>query len=328
MSKQRHLTIARLKEILRRQDPPKWGPDYEPAIRATREEAPPSSRPAMAWSTKFQRHCHVLSAGELTVLFIALNHPSLFELQEQRMLCTEPRPHPLVSHPLAIGMNLPELRGTVDVAQRLDFLRLHPRVFVTDPGSQAKLPVPFPWIGDFLLFLSDAGGPYCVNWTVKNTEDDFNHSFRKDRPVRDPKGDELEARARHAIEDIYYQDAGIRTVRITLRDVPKTLQINLRNLFTWHAREITVPDEVKAEIVERLRASIQTGQAPLEILLSIRQRHGHELHDLKAVFFQAVWNRLIRVDLINEPILVDRPLKPETTDIIVLFAHWFTRGEV
>ena len=48
MPKAFKLILARLYEILRRQDPPQWGKQYDPAIRATREEAPSTgrSRPA------------------------------------------------------------------------------------------------------------------------------------------------------------------------------------------------------------------------------------------------------------------------------------------
>ena len=35
MPKAIKLTLARLKEILRRQDPPQWGKQYDPAIRTS-----------------------------------------------------------------------------------------------------------------------------------------------------------------------------------------------------------------------------------------------------------------------------------------------------
>ena len=50
MGKEIYPKLSRLNEILRRQDPPAWGPTYDPAIRAIREEAPPRSRPAQVWS--------------------------------------------------------------------------------------------------------------------------------------------------------------------------------------------------------------------------------------------------------------------------------------
>ena len=68
MPKTFKLTLARLYEILRRQDPPQWGKQYDPAIRATREEAPSRSRPAQVWSERLERYCHTLSLVEQKVL--------------------------------------------------------------------------------------------------------------------------------------------------------------------------------------------------------------------------------------------------------------------
>jgi len=64
MAKYKHKTLARLKELQRRQDPPKWGRDYEPAIRATREEAPARSRFLQIWFEKLKRYVHALSSVE------------------------------------------------------------------------------------------------------------------------------------------------------------------------------------------------------------------------------------------------------------------------
>lgn len=61
MPKPKHLGLPRLKEILRRQDPPKYAKDYDPAIRAIREEGPERSRPAQVWSELLGRYCHALS---------------------------------------------------------------------------------------------------------------------------------------------------------------------------------------------------------------------------------------------------------------------------
>lgn len=135
MPKAIKLTLARLKEILRRQDPPQWGKQYDPAIRATREEAPSRSRPAQVWSERLDRYCHTLSLVEQKVLLLALFNPQLFELQEQRMLATETRPHPLAGHSLATGLELPGLRGTIDVCERLDMIDRLPWIFIDHPDG-------------------------------------------------------------------------------------------------------------------------------------------------------------------------------------------------
>lgn len=122
---QRRMTLARLRQIMRRQDPPAWGAAYQPGIFATRDEAPSISRAVQLWSEKLQRYVHGLSGPEQAALILALHHPQLFELQEQRMLPMEKRPHPLTGHPRATGMSLPDMRGTIAVAEHLDLLKLH-----------------------------------------------------------------------------------------------------------------------------------------------------------------------------------------------------------
>ena len=325
MGKRAYPNLARLREILRRQDPPAWSPDYEPAIKAVREEAPPRSRPAQVLSAKLNRYCHVLSSVELSVLFIALCHPDLIELHEQRMLSMEPCLHPLSGHPLSIGLDLPRLEGTISVAQRLDYLNLHPKVYLSDPKTNSKTPVPFPWTGDFLLFLVDKNGPYCLNWTVKGVSEDFNRSFGNGHPIKNQKQDAANVRARHAIEELYYLDAGIRTIRIVERDLPVNLIRNLRTLVLLHERPVDLPAEVRIELIERLRASVQTGRPPLEILLSLRHRFYIDLYSLKVAFYQAIWTRELRVDLFSNPIFISCPLMPEKKDVLVRFAHWFSR---
>lgn len=206
MAKPMHLSLARLKEVLRRQDPPLWGQNYDPAIRATREEAPSRSRFAQVWSQRLGRYCHTLSSVEQDALLLVLFHPALFELHEQRILFTEPRPHPLSGHPFATGVDLPPLRGTIDVCQRLDMIKRHLWINVDHPDGSGRVPVPVPFIGDFLLFLQDQEGPYCVNWTIKESSDDFEKRPVRDRPSRNPQADCMAERSRHAIEALYYAD--------------------------------------------------------------------------------------------------------------------------
>ena len=168
MSKLTRPSPYRLAQIIQRQDPPGFGANYVPAIKASREEAPPRSRPAWVWWERVGRDLSTLSSVERSMLMPCLYNPSLWEVHEQRMLPTMPRPHPLNGHPKACGLILPPMRGTVDVADSLGLLRFHPLVSVPiDPGSNECERVPFPWMGDLLLFLEDADGPYNVNLDIK-----------------------------------------------------------------------------------------------------------------------------------------------------------------
>lgn len=325
MAKPMQLNLARLKEVLRRQDPPKWGRDYDPAIRATREEAPARSRFLQIWYEPLGRYVHALSSIEGKALLLAFFHKALFEMQEQRVLFTEPRPHPLLGHPLAVGLELPPLRGTIDVCERLDMIERHLWIQVDLPDGTGRVPIPVPFIGDFLLFLVDQEGPYCVNWTIKSTSEEFDRRLLDSRPARSPQAEISAVRGRHAIEERYYADAGIRTVRIVERDLPELLIQNLRSLLLVQHRAAHVDTGIYAEICERLQASVQTGQRPLDVLLSVMHRHDIQLDVAKACFARALWQRDVRAELMDEAIFIDRPLKPQRWDPMQVFSAWFAR---
>lgn len=325
MAKAINLTLARLREVLRRQDPTQWGAHYDPAIRATREEAPTRSRFAQIWSQQLGRYCHTLSSVERDALLLVLFHPALFELQEQRMLSTEPRPHPLSGHPFAVGMDLPTLRGTIDVCDRLDMVERHLWIKVDHPDGSGRVPVPAPFIGDFLLFLQDQDGPYCVNWTIKESAEDFEKRPIRDRPSRNPRSDCTAERSRHAIEALYYSDAAIPTVRIVRRDLPELFIQNLCSLLIGQHRAAEVDAGIYAEICDRLQASIQVGQRPLDVLLSVVHRHDLSLDLAKACFYRALWRRDVRAEFMDEAIFIDRELRPLRNDPLQIFADRFAR---
>lgn len=327
MARPRHLSESRLREILRRQDPPKWGRDYDPAIRATREEAPSRSRPAQVWSNRLGRYCHVLSAVEQKALLLVLYHPALFELHEQRMLATESSPHPLAGHTHSVGLSFPHFRGTVSVCERLDAIPYHPRVSVDRPDGGGRIEVPFPFIGDFLLYLADSAGPYCVNWTVKGHKSEFRErKILADRPSRSPEKERAKIEMRHAIEERYYLDAGIRTVRIADRDMPDDFILNLRSLLVMIHKVPEIEPAAYTELCERLQASVGTRQSPIDILLSMVHRYDLPLEVLRASFALALWKRDVRAELMSDAIFLDLPLQRERQDPLQLFAGWFSRN--
>lgn len=321
----RRMTFSRLQEIYRRQDPPKWGPAYSPGILATREEAPAISWAAQMWSERLQRYIHALSRTEQAAVRLALFHPNLFEVQEQRMLPAERRQHPLFGHPKAIGLALPDLPGTIAIAERLDMLKLHGWIRRKDENAGPDMLIPLPYFGDLLLFLADDRGPYCVNWTIKQDEKDFQRSVNLHSRVRDQKSDTRGAQARHAIEEQLYWDADIRTVRFVAATVPPNLDHNLRNLYLHHRCINALGEVVEHELEDRLRASLTTGEPPQSILLSVTHRHGRDYQDVRQTFFRLLWERRVRVELIDEVVLVDRPLKPERADVLQRFRHLFDR---
>jgi hypothetical protein len=321
---QRRMTFARLQQIHRRQDPPAWSPDYQPGIFATREEAPSVSRAAQMWSQKLQRYVHALSATEQTAVRLALFYPDLFEVQEQRMLPVKPQQHPLSGHARAVGLDLPSLQGTIAVAERLDVLKMHGWIRHYDEQSQETRLVPTPMFGDLLLFLFDGRGPYVVNWSVKLAEEDFNRSINLRRRVRNANADASAARARHAIEEQLYLDAGIRTVRFVSDTVPPTLDHNLRLLFLHQRPQRQLDRDILRELEDRVRATV--GREPPQVaLLGVTHRHGCDYQDVRQAFFCLLWERRVRVDLMDALVLVDQPLRPEKNSVFERFAHLFKR---
>ncbi|MCE4554239.1 hypothetical protein [Pelomonas cellulosilytica] len=318
------MTFARLQQIYRRQDPPAWGASYQPGILATREEAPNISRAAQMWSQKLQRYVHALSATEQAAVRLALFHPQLFELQEQRMLPVTERQHPLVGHPRAVGMELSPLPGTVIVAERLDLLRVHGWIRHHDADVQETKLVPTPMFGDLLLFLADERGPYAVNWTIKHADEDFGRSVNLRSRVRNAVADASAARARHAIEEQLYLDGGIRTVRVVADTVPQKLDHNLRLLFL-HQRPMRLLEHgIQRELEDRIRAGIG-GEPPQAALLGVTHRHSCDYQDVRHAFFCMLWERRVKVELIDELILVDRPLNAERNPVLTRYSHLFSR---
>lgn len=321
----RILNEVRFRQIQTRQNPPGWGKDYVPAILATREEAPSGSRPCKIYSQKFGRDLHTLSTVERDVMLIALYHPNLVDMHEQRVLSFAPCQHPLQSHPLALGKTFPLLRGTVNVAEALDLLSFHPVFNTNDPDDPAvRITAPFPWIGDFLIFLNDDAGLYCVNWTIKNSADQFERPLDFGNRPRNFERAVAKEKARHKIEEIYYQDGEIRTQRIIKEEYNVDVAANLSQIYSWHSRPTSFSAQERKHIVDFFKAGMATGVPPIETILMLVATQQLVLQDLKCVLYQSIWKRELRVDLF-QPVLIDRPLLPETRDVLAEYSAWFNR---
>lgn len=322
----RRLTEARLRTILSRQDPPAFGRDYQPSIRAAREEAPDQSRFALIWSALVDRDISTISRPEKWVLYIVLYCPWLFDIQEQRMLPYLQAPHPLTGHPRAAGMKLPNFRGTLAIAEELCALEVHPVLHIAstdDPTVMAA--VPFPWIGDFLLFLQDDQGPYCINLTIKNTEAEFDVPTVGIKPNTDMKRAARHAEVRHRAEQILYADVGIPTIRVAADKVNTTVLANLEHIYGWQRRMHSFEEAQRMEIVDALRSGVLAGVSALEVIHNLMAEFGYALYDLKVVMYQAIWKREIRIDL-YQYFFIEQPLIAEHRDVLAEFSQWFKRS--
>jgi hypothetical protein len=324
MSKSTKPSPARLKQIIHRQNPPGFGSQYIPAIKANREEAPARSRPAWVWWARAERDLSTLSSVELEVLVVCLYNSSVWEVHDQRMLPTLPSPHPLHGHPKASGMILPPLRGTVDVADALGMLKFHPVIRVPAEDLESE-DVPFPFIGDLLLFLEDHHGPYNVNLNIKSDKREFEIS-ELDGALRGnrARNSEAKTKARHTIEARLYSDVGIRTLQLSKRDYDDHVVWNLLQIFGWHARRHPFNIHQVERITKTFNGSFATGEPAIEVAWTLCADYRWQLYDIKTVLHQAIWNRQIRIDLF-QPFLFDRPLIPERRDVLTVYSEWFKR---
>jgi hypothetical protein len=319
-------TTERLRTIYQRQRSNAFGPDYIPAQLATAREAPSVSRATILCARKLgDREVHLLSRAELDAAFVALYHPSLFDLHEQRMLSPAPCAHPLAGHPRALGRLLPQLPGTVAVLEHLKPTATHPAIRVqTGDDATSTVLAPWPYIGDLLLFLEDVQGPYCVNWTVKSDASGFfSRGGLGAKPSRRGATDPA-VLLRHDIERLHYAAGGIRTVQIVGSTFDPELIANLRVLFMHHGRVVDVSAEKIDQIIEALQGWIGSTANMATVLTRVSQRYGIDVFTARVILYQAIWNRRLRIDLFH-PVVADHPLVPEHIDVCTQYADLFAR---
>lgn len=311
----------RFARYMRRQSSSRFGNHYEPAIRATREEGPRISRLFRVWNEPLGRDLHLLSRSEFHAALLALFHPGLFDLHEQKLLSPVPAPHPLSGHPRVATSGLPTHAGTVKVAERLGVLKKHPKLVLTNADGLPEW-VPFPYVGDLLLFLYGDEGAYCINWSVKLTPEDFQRRgpLRFGRLRR--QGPDASAILRNEIEQAYYADAGIPTYRIAGTEIDLQLAANLRRIYPSHAFDPGIAPEQSDQIIQVLQEAVGTISTIQTVLHHIGRAHRLEQHIVRGILFRAIWERKVRFDLFD-PLLIDRPLKSPKVDPLTRYADWF-----
>ena len=313
----------RLKRYAERQGVPAWGMNYQPAIRATPQEAPRISRPTILKSSRIGRGIHLLSISEANAALIALHHPNLLDLQEQRVLSPTPACHPLEGSPYAAGLRFASLPGTVRVAESLGVIAKHPKVFHRF-GDADHAWVPLPFVGDLLLFLHDPEGPYCINWNIRLTEADYLRPGprplgRVRRPDPDPR-----AELRHQIEETHYAGAAIRTVRATGAQIDRQLAANLRDLFGWHGRAHQASLDQQHLIKGIMSAGVGEDTPAYLLVRDAAKAAQLPEYDVLVVVHQAIWRRELLVDLFS-PLLMSRPLRRQCVDPLQHYSSWFGR---
>ncbi|CAP40550.1 conserved hypothetical protein [Bordetella petrii] len=318
-------SLSRLQAIERRQCPPGWGSEYVPSMRATRDEAPKISRPSTVYSDKIGRDIHLMSLPERAACLLALYNPRLFDLHEQHMLSPYPTEHPLAGHTLAKSQQLPRLAGTIAVADRMNMIGKHPTVWDTDEAhrNEDSNRIPFPYIGDLLLFLADTQGAYCVNWTVKKNAAQFGTpaaSMRRGDTRFNKSSDD----SRHRLEEQYFADGGIRTVRVSAEEIDANLIANLTLLVSRESAYRGMAGHIRETALQAYKEILESGLPPISVIAEMTRILDCSRNDCLTLLYGAIWNRDLRVDL-YVPVLPDRPLRRERSDVLTDYRHWFAR---
>lgn len=311
----------RYQRILGRQKRDLWGAEYQPSILASRKEAPSKSKPTRLWHAGFGRDLHLLSEAETDLCRFALHHSALWQLHEQKMISPRDRVHPIATHPRGTGLRLPPLRGSVSVLERLDALDCQP-MFVTNLKERGRTLVPYPFVGDLLLFLTNSSGPYCINWNIKSREG--LHKLPFDVLARRDPARVRYAEIRFEMESAYYLDGGIRTVAASPDRLDPTLRANLRRLYAWHSFRSPISSARRQQLLDLFRTSMVKGTTPLEIVTWAARRYGIDADASKGILFNAIWTRELIVDL-HTTIAMDRPLRIPDIDLLEEFSEWFRR---
>ena len=319
-------SFARLKEIVRRQHEIRWGADYQAAIQATPAEAPNISRASVLAPRKLGgRDMHLLSPPERAFALLALHNPDVVEIHEAKMLSPEPRPHPLAGFPGVLAADLPHLKGIIDVAERLGYEHLL-RLVKEEPPLDPENPriFVFPFVGDLLLYVVRSGeAPYCVNWNIKDEVQAFKQPGAPNSKRR-LVAEEVAELPRNEMERVYYADAGVRTEHLALEQLDAHVVANLTQLFIHHDGALDLTDARRSELRDRFTAALETGVAPLDVIQLCVARGRFTVHECRTYLWQALWRREIRCDLFK-PVLIDRPLRRETVDVLETYGYWFRR---
>lgn len=320
------ISPERLLRIEKRQSTPRWGNEYIPAIKATRDEAPSISRPSVLYWSKIGRDLHFMSLVERRVCVLALYHPALIDLHEQHALERFEAPHPLAEHPRAQHLRLPSLSGTVTITEEMGIPSKHQVVWLNDESHpDGSLRAAFPYIGDLLLILDDDQGPYCVNWSVKATRTAFYDKKIVQKSAKNQQRD-CALSDRHLIEKHYFADVGIESHFIAEDEFDSHVLANLNALCTKAQQSNTLDQARQEELIVKFQRIVGTSTTPLAIMQEATRQLRCSRQEFIATLYAAIWNRRVRVDL-YQPILVDKPLKMERQDVLVEHAHLFSRGQ-
>lgn len=285
---------------------------------ATREEAPLNSWAQQIWSVKYQRYIHCLSQVEGKLAFLAMFHPQVFAIHEQRALSAVHASHPLWNHPKFSEFGKSSTQGTLAIFESLGELKRHPTV--AGPGKDGQpLVFPFPYQGDFLLFLNDSSGVWCVNWSVKAEQSGFDVPFG-DKSKNAKAIEKL--KYRNLVEKLYYAEMNIPTFQLSAQSVDPTLLANLRLLALEAKGAPKVCERNFTSMVCQFEKAMTLGESPNSIAIAFCSKFRCTRQEMDTILAKAIVERRLRVDLFHK-VQPDEPFSPERIDPVAKYANLF-----
>jgi hypothetical protein len=306
--------------IMSRQDQFVWGDEYIPSTLALPREGPKGSRISRLNSSKLGRAVHALSTPERVFTQLALCHPNLLDIHEQKMLWPYSAGHPLLGHPLTKGTFPAPVRGTVEIAKEIGFNH-HFFVHEADDGRRGW--IPFPYQGDLLIYMKGQDGiPYAVNWTVKDREEAFRERrYSKPKTPIQQKKDRDHGELRTELERAYYASAGIRTVQVSLDKIDPKVTANLDLLFVVHDIPLSHEPELLNEFSEKVREEVLAGNPVAYVAIQYGKRWGGRDQFLNKIY-QDIWNQKLSINFF-ENIHVNCPFNTDGGDLFSVYGSLF-----
>lgn len=301
-----------------RQPSNRFGPSYQPAIKAIRAEAPRKSKLYQVDAHELcGRRLHLLSTPEMHAALVAMWHPYVCEIQEQRLLPTRRSPHPLDGHPEILpGIELPHMEGSTRILDDMGELSHHAWATVSVEGERCR--VPLPYVSDLLIICRAAGSIYGVAWSIKAAAQDFQQAFGARRHARNPQRSTHRAMVRHEMERRAWSSAGIPYRQISGDQIPRQVVANLQWAFCL-SRGFSADSDRLEEGTHLLSRCMAAGVAPMRVAARA-ERLGFQGHQFLRLIAWAVWTRKLLVDM-TRPILSDRPLRPSVSEHFE--SEWF-----
>lgn len=305
---------SRMRQIVDRCFPWKYGNDYVSALQTTRFEAPSQGRLHRVPTPGFDREMHFISAAEARVAAWLVHQPDFIEGLENRPCMPIPGIPVLDAHPLLRGECLPKSSGTAKLAQELGIK--HPMVIDDRSPEEREREGPicdfFPLSSDLLALLKDGSTVRAVNLFVKKNQSSLNLDRRHEELFR--------------LERAYYAEANIPTVKISEEDLDPIVTNNL-----VRAMKLGVlPKNLSPDLVGQALLYMQDhifDSAPILWERSLYEALGLTYQEIFRVFHYGVLRRYLKVDL-REAIAMDKVHRPERRNYAADFAARFLENRL